>query len=55
MGGNLSVAVDFHTRETFEQVLDHSIGLGVVGVCIIFHCVLHHLDRRLCGYYTYFP
>ena len=43
MRRDFAVAAHFHSRQAFQQVLHYGVGLGLVGVGVVFHRVLHHL------------
>ena len=43
IGGNRSVGTHLHAGKTFEKILDHGVGLSLIGVGIVFHRILHHL------------
>ena len=51
LGCDFAVGAHFHARKTLEQVFDHGVGLGLVGVGIIFHRVLFHRDFGLYAHY----
>ena len=46
VGCNLAVAAHLHARHTLQQVFHHSVGLGFVGVGVVFYGVFLHRDRR---------
>ncbi len=49
--GDFSFGVDFYAGEAFKQVLDHGVGLCLVGVGVEFDGVFHHLYGCLDAHY----